>query len=98
MLGGLATIWSSEWWPGPLGYCPPSSRILKSFVVKINDELSFRAQFAKVLASCFYHFKVLRKILLFLLEKTQNLILQGVVGSWLDYAHALYLGLPYIKH
>lgn len=82
------------WWPSDMH--PPTSATTsaKNVSVKIDSSLSFKPHVLTLVGQCFGLLKALRKFLPLLSITHRKTIVQALIGSKLDYANVVYLGLP----
>lgn len=83
-----------NWWPQDRS--PPSALVktVKNLGVRMEDNLSMKAQVQVVVGSCFGVLKMLRQFLPLMMESHSKTVVQALVLSRLDYVNSLYLGIP----
>lgn len=83
-----------QWWPADMH--PPLADVplAKNLGVKMDSSLSFKQQVLTVVGQCFGILKQLKQFLPFLPLSHRKTIIQALIGSKIDYANVLYLGLP----
>lgn len=83
-----------NWWPQDQP--PPFSPVttVKNLGVMLDSDLSMKSQVQSVAGMCFRLLKMMRNFLSLLPLSHRKTVVQALIMSRLDYANALYLGIP----
>lgn len=94
LLGHSAPLDIDHLWPSCLGHPPVPKKQIKSLGVWLDSNLDFKIQARKVAANCYGRLRMIRKILPLLPFDARRILVQALILSRLDYANAVYLGVP----
>lgn len=93
IFGNNMNLWTPDWWPTKLGTLPLLVEKVKNLGVMVDKKLSFEDQVSRVISSCFFLLRILRKIHFFLSRDSLRTVVTALILSRLDYCNGLYLNI-----